>query len=103
MFVSLACVYLAVMLPWPIPWEIAYDKGDLYGLRYGFPLPVFETSLISLDPPYPYPLRSMGPPDGVDPLEMFWTSLAANVVFFFAVYLLLIKLLVKVSIWVKED
>lgn len=92
---GLLFVYLSGLWVWPTPLKIAYDKGDLFDVHYGLPLPYVSYDL-TFDPPYPYPIRSLAPSPWEDPFEMVWVNLFVDLVFRFLVSLLLIRLFKRV-------
>ena len=85
-------LWLSQLWVWPTPLALAHDKGDLFGVRYGLPLPYISYDL-TYDPPYPYPIRSLGSNPREDPFEILWTYLSVDLIFWFVVGLLIVKLL----------
>lgn len=85
-------LWLSQLWVWPTPLAVAYNKGDLFNVHYGLPLPCISYDL-GFDPPYPYPIRYMIPSPWEDPFEILWVYLSVDLVFWFVVGLLIIKLL----------
>lgn len=86
---------LSLLWVWPTPLAVAYDKGDLSGVRHGLPLPYISYDLTD-DPPYPYLIRALDPNPREDPFEILWIYLFIDLIFWFVVGLLIVKLLQRI-------
>lgn len=92
---SLLLVYISGFWVWPTPLALARDRADLFDVHYGLPLPYISYDL-GLDPPYPYPIRAMSPSPWEDTFEILWAGLFVDLIFWFVVSMLLIRLFRKV-------
>ena len=92
LLLSFLFVCLSGFWVWPTPLETAQSKGDLYSVSRGLPLPSVVWDLGRFDPPYPYPLRSLGPSPWEDPFRILWPNLFVDLAFWLAVSLLFVRI-----------